>query len=258
MVFVDVLGFELATLVVVAALLAYTSIMGLISFRRRGSEGLRDTLRSSAPPLGLMGGLAVGLGGWGEIAWPLPGAYNILFADVYLLLGIVLVSFAASVLILAKLAYTGLLAASVGAITVGYGVSAFQLGMTREPLVMLALFAGFGLVAMLTLPATLVADRMLSGEPWRASFRSSLGVARRTRVVSGMGRRAAQPMVPQATRENEKESGAEPEAPAGTRFPIPLYATGIVLGLATLAVLAGIVAGFLLSGTIPAHLASPP
>jgi putative membrane protein len=241
MAFVDVLGFEIATLVIAAALFTYVAVVGYFALRRNDAHGLRSVLRGSAVPIGGVGIIATGLGFWGELAWPLPGAYNILFSDVYLIFGVLLVAFALSAALTLKLQYVGVLGLVSGGVAMFYGFSAYQLNMTKEPLEMLLLYSGFGMAGVLALPATLVVDQYLHHPDGAPAFWQLPAFGR----GRSLGIRAAQPMA----RVSEGATGA---------FVLPRYATLLVLAFPLIMALAGIAAIFFLGSTIPSHLKSAP
>ena len=257
MVFIDNLAFEMVTLVLAAATIAYTAFMGLVEYRRRGSDGLRSSLRGSAAPLGFVGGIALTMGFWNDLAWPLPGAYNILFGDIYILFGVVLIGFAVAVLLNAKLQYLGMFSLVAGAAVIEYGYQGYLLGLTKEPWQMFGLYGAFGVAAILAFPATLVADRLLSGLPWTSTdLRSSSAVA--ARATGRLGRRASQPIAPGAATTASSESPTGTESEPVAPFRIPSYATAIVLVFFVFSVVAAIAAMLFVGNTVPSHLAHPP
>jgi len=161
MTFVDTLAFQLFTLAFVSAILFYSGVIGYLTYRRFGPRRTYEHLKGTIVPLGMIGIVVTTIGMWGEIVWPLPGSYNILFFDPYLLLGAVLLGFALSVTFKVKTQYVGLMAAMTGALSIYYGYSAYQLGMTKEPLTMLFLYVALGGTAILTFPITIFIDRMV-------------------------------------------------------------------------------------------------
>ena len=161
MTFVDTLAFQLFTLAFISGLLFYSGIVGYVTFRRDGPLRTFEHLKGQAVPLGGMGFIVFSIGLWGEINWPLPGSYNILFFDPYTLLGIVLVGFAISVNRGWRTQYVGLLAAMTGLLSIYYGASAYNLGLTKEPLAMFFLYVAMGGTAIFTFPVTLWLDRMV-------------------------------------------------------------------------------------------------
>jgi putative membrane protein len=161
MAFVDPLALQLFTLAFVSGLLFYSGIVGYVMYRRHGHHRTYEHLRAQVVPLAGLGVIVFAIGLWGEITWPLPGSYNILFYDPYSLLGVILVGFAASVAFRIRTQYIGLLAAMTGALSIWYGISAYNLGLTAEPLTMLFLYIALGGTAVLTFPVTVYIDRMV-------------------------------------------------------------------------------------------------
>jgi putative membrane protein len=161
MTFVDTLAFQLFTLAFVSGLLFYSGIVGYSTYRKYGPRRTFDHLKAQAVPLGGIGLIVFSIGLWGELVWPLPGSYNILFFDPYVLLGIVLLGFAISVNIGRRTQYVGLLAAMTGLLSIYYGYSAYTLSLTKEPLAMFFLYVALGGTAIFTFPVTLWIDRMV-------------------------------------------------------------------------------------------------
>ena len=248
MAFTDVLAFEIATLLLVAVTLTYVSLIGYFAMRRNDPEGLQHSLKSAAVPIGGLGFVAVFLGFWGEVAWPLPGSYNILFSDVYLLFGLVLVALAFVAYHGLRLQYAGLFALGAGAVTVVYGYSGYHLNLTKEPLEMLLLYSGFGIAAMAALPATIAVDRFLHHPTARSTFwtGATSAPAERSR---GLGSRAVQRLA-------HVGAGDGPASPA--RFALPRYVSAMALAFPVFMFLAGIAAAVFLGNTVPSHLQSAP
>ncbi|MEM1859812.1 MAG: DUF981 family protein, partial [Metallosphaera sp.] len=99
---------------------------------------------------------------WGEFTWTLPGSYNILFYDVYLLMGIIILSYSIAVYMEKRLQTTGIFALFVGLITIYYGVVGYRLGLTEEPLALLGLYVAYGIAGILGYPVTVILDRLRS------------------------------------------------------------------------------------------------
>jgi putative membrane protein len=165
MTFVDTLAFQLFTLAIVSGLLFYSGVVGYATYRKFGPRRTYEHLKAQAVPLGGIGLVIAGIGFWGEINWPLPGSYNILFFDPYLLLGVVLVGFAVAVEFRWRTQYLGLLAAMTGLMSIYYGYSAYTLQMTKEPLTMFFLYVAMGGTAVFTFPVTLWLDRIVIAPP---------------------------------------------------------------------------------------------
>ncbi len=258
MAFIDNLAFEMVTLVLAAATIAYTAFMGLVEYRRRGPDGVRSSLRGSAGPLGFVGGVALSIGLWNDLAWPLPGAYNILFGDIYMLFGIVLVAFVTTVLLNTKLQYFGMFSLVAGAATFEYGYQAYHLNMTKEPLEMFGLYGAFGLAAMLAFPAALIVDRMLAGA-FAVPSSTAVETPSEVRVGSRLGQRATQPITTGVGSSSAADATTTTVAPtARGTFHLPSYATIVVLVFFVFSVAAAIAAMFFVGNTVPSHLASPP
>jgi putative membrane protein len=251
--FVDFLAFQEVTLLMAAVLVGYVSVLGYVAMRRNDASALKGTLKSGAVPIGSLGVIATTLAIWGEIAWPLPGSYNILFTDVYLLFGLTLVVLAVSMATTQKLQYVGLFAFVAGGVTIAYGWSGYHLGMTKEPLETFLLYGAFGLTAILAFPATLAVDHFLAHPDGTAfATRAPTAVARRRPSLQGAVR-AAQPIVPETT------SGTpDPELTLRERFHVPVYVSATLLVFVAVVALAAIAALFYLDSTLPAHLAAAP
>jgi uncharacterized membrane protein len=105
---------------------------------------------------------------WGELAWPItgfPGAqsYDLFFYDVLILLGLLLVAFAAAVRFRYPTHLVGMLGVIIGLGVLFYGVRAYQLSLTKDPLETLLMYMAFGGVAILSYPATLYLDWFVVG-----------------------------------------------------------------------------------------------
>jgi putative membrane protein len=161
MTFVDTLAFQLFTLAFVSGLLFYSGLVGYVTYLKFGPRRTLEHLKAQAVPLGGLGVVVASIGLWGEVVWPLPGSYNILFFDPYLLLGVVLIGFAVSVGFRWRTQYIGLLAAMTGLLSIYYGANAYHLGLTKEPLAMFLLYVAMGGTAVFTFPVTLWIDRYI-------------------------------------------------------------------------------------------------
>ncbi|MCL5430519.1 MAG: DUF981 domain-containing protein [Candidatus Marsarchaeota archaeon] len=170
MTFVDALAFQLFSLAFVATLLFYAGVSDYRTYLKRGFREAYLLLRSQAVLFGVMGIVVLIIGLWGEMTWPISvlsngsnvmGAYNILFYDPYLMLGMVLVSFAVCVMMRLNTRYAGLLALMTGALSIYYGINAYMLGLTEEPLFTLILYIGLGGTAIFTFPVTIFVDKII-------------------------------------------------------------------------------------------------
>jgi len=251
--FVDFLAFQQALLLVAAVMVGYVGVSAYLAMRRDDAAGVQHTLRSAAIPLGSVGAVATVLSVWAEEAWPLPGSYNILFTDVYLLFGLTLVVLAVSLATSAKLQYAGIFALVAGGITIAYGWNGYILHMTKEPFETFLLYGAFGLAGILAFPATLVTDYYLAHPNGTPSAFSTAAASARRRPSIQASTRAAQPIVPVGP------SGTpDPELSVRLPFRVPIYVSTTVIIFVAAIALAGIAAMFYLDTTLPAHLASAP
>ncbi|BBL47337.1 hypothetical protein MJ1HA_1438 [Metallosphaera sedula] len=162
MAFIDDLALMLFTLPLVSVLIAYTTIQAYLGFRREGYSAIKRSLDDSIIPAGVLGVVITIMALWGEFTWTLPGSYNILFYDVYLLMGIIILSYSIAVYMEKRLQTTGIFALFVGLITIYYGVVGYRLGLTEEPLALLGLYVAYGIAGILGYPVTVILDRLRS------------------------------------------------------------------------------------------------
>ncbi len=163
MTFIDNLGIELDALILVTAAVFYTGFWVLWSFTRGSREEALRHLRGGAFVMGLLGSFLLLLGIWGEFVWPLPASYNLLFYDPTVMIGLLLVGFAVLVAFRLPTHFIGLVGVVSGSGVIYYGARAYRLGLTLEPLEMFAMFAAFGLLAIVAWPATWFVDREVTG-----------------------------------------------------------------------------------------------
>ncbi len=162
MVFIDDLALMLFTLPLVSVLIAYTTIQAYLGFRKEGYSAIKRSLDDSIIPASVLGVVITVMALWGEFTWTLPGSYNILFYDVYLLMGIIILSYSIAVYMEKRLQTTGIFAFFVGLITIYYGVIGYKLGLTEEPLALLGLYVAYGVAGILGYPVTVILDRLRS------------------------------------------------------------------------------------------------
>ncbi|MFG1546067.1 MAG: DUF981 family protein [Thermoplasmataceae archaeon] len=162
MAFIDDLAMELFTLSLVGVVSIYLTGSVYIAYRK-GIKDIEEVLKPGVYPLGILGGIITIMGIYGEMTWPLPGSYNILFYDPYLIIGLILVIMAVSIAMKQKLQFTGILALFSGLIAIYYGANAYIDKMTSSPIAMLGLYIAFGLTGVFTYPTTLIYD-MLPGK----------------------------------------------------------------------------------------------
>ncbi len=253
MAFVDFLAFQQVLLLFAAVVVGYVGVASLLAMRRNDLAGVKAALKGAAIPLGSLGGVATILALWGEVAWPLPGSYNIFFTDVFLLFGVTLVVLAVSMATSSKLQYAGIFALVAGGVTISYGWNGYVLGMTKDPFETFLLYGAFGLAGILAFPATLVADHYVF-HPNSSTFaaRSPWALRRRTPSFQSANR-AVQPIAP-VTSPNATDTPAE----VRPGFHLPAYLTVTVLVFVAVMALAGLAALLYLNTTMPAHLAYAP
>jgi len=97
-------------------------------------------------------------GFFGLLVWPLPGSYNILFYDLYPLLGLGLIMIALGVKNGYKLEHLGFLGILLGIVTMYYGAEGYLKNMTQEPAALLALYVLTGLSSIFFYPVSMFID----------------------------------------------------------------------------------------------------
>ncbi|CAC12224.1 conserved hypothetical membrane protein [Thermoplasma acidophilum] len=157
MAFIDDLAMELFTLSLVGVLSLYLTGTAYLAYRK-GVKDIEEVMKPGAFPLLVLGMIITIMGIYGEMTWPLPGSYNILFYDPYLILGLILLMVAISLILKQKLQYTGIIALFAGLIAIYYGANAYIDKMTASPIAMLGLYIAFGLTGVFTYPTTLIYD----------------------------------------------------------------------------------------------------
>jgi putative membrane protein len=247
--FIDNLALTEGLLLFAAAVLSYMGVTAWWAMRKNNPEGVRAALRGGAIPVGAVGLAAVVLGLWSEMVWPYPsfmGGYNILFNDMTVLFGMVMVSFAFAAYLNMRLQYIGVFAFMAGAVTILYGWTGYGYNYTKEPFDFLLLYLGFGVAGIMALPSTVLVDYYLStASKSETSWRSPVAAyspRRRffgTRAVQNFGTTSGAPA---------------PTGAAPTRFRMPYYFQLTVLAFPVFMALAGIAAWYFLGTTVPGHL----
>jgi putative membrane protein len=172
MTFVDTIAFQLFTIAFVAILLFYAGISTYWEYLKRGFREAYRLMKAQAVVLSAIGLVILIIGFWGEFVWPIStivnganvlGAYDILFYDPYIMMGMALLGFSACVILRLDTKYSGLFALMVGALSIYYGTNAYSLGLTKEPTIMLLLYVAFGITGIFSFPFTLFIDRIIMG-----------------------------------------------------------------------------------------------
>lgn len=246
--FIDNLALTQAMLAFAAAVLAYMGVTTWWAMRKNNVAGVHSALQGGAVPLGAVGTGATILGLWSEMVWPYPstmGGYNILFNDISLLFGLVLIAFALSAYLKLKLQYVGIFAFMAGAATILYGWTGYGYAYTKEPFDFLLLYLGFGVSGMAALPATVIVDYYLgtvsqSETAWRSTTPTSVGL--RSLGVRGV------------LRLGRAKSAAASSEGGILRYRMPVVLNFILLAFPVFMILAGIAAWWFLGTTVPGHL----
>ena len=156
MAFIDDLLVDMVLLLTVGVL---TAAFGFDLWRRARKGGSIDEALSSylnaALPVGLV---ALIFALWGEFTWPLPGSYNIVYYDGLTYLGVSLLTWWIAHRYSGRFLYAGVVSAVLGIITVYYGAVSYELGLSQEPIVLLMLYAMYGLTGLLSLPLGIAID----------------------------------------------------------------------------------------------------
>ena len=159
LVFIDNLAYSLFVMGFVSLLLLYMMSSMYLAYRK-GKRDFIDYIRGATVPLAVIGIYIIISGIYGQLTWPLPGSYNILFYDPFISLGIAIVSFAAATRYRVRLEYIGFLSLLFGVMVIVYGITAYGIKMTTAPFAMLVLYILYGIVGILAYPASMIVDRL--------------------------------------------------------------------------------------------------
>ncbi len=163
--FVDELALELFTVSFIGFLMDYVVLAMYRDYRARyitksnSKISIESRLVGSIFMFAAITVFMLVMGFYGEMTWNLPGAYDLLFYDPYIMLAIITLGFVLSVKYNQKLQYVGLVALFVGLILIEYGVSGYNLGYTKSPIALLGLYVSFGLAGIFAYPTTLILDK---------------------------------------------------------------------------------------------------
>ncbi len=162
--FIDDLTLVLDLLILMAATVFYTGFFVWYHSRKMDTARAASHLREGAFIMTILGATIGVIAFWGELNWPLPGAYNLYFFDPLLLLAFLTVAFGLTVLFRLPSHFVGMLGVVIGLGVMYYGVRAeYYLKLTQDPIETLLLYLGFGGVAILSYPATLYVDWFVTG-----------------------------------------------------------------------------------------------
>jgi putative membrane protein len=161
MVFTDILTSQLFVLGFVGLVLVYMAVDFYLSYRKGKARG--KDLAPGSIPLFMLGGYELISGLFGQFLWPLPGSYNILFYDVYVMMGLVIISAAWAIRSKASLRYTGFLSMLAGFMASYYGIIGYMHGLSQAPIFLLLLYLGYGFSGILGFPVTVLFDNIQDG-----------------------------------------------------------------------------------------------
>lgn len=258
--FIDDLALVEVLIGMVAILFAYVGVVSWWYIRTNKPKLLRETLKSSAVPVGGVGAFALLLAAWGEMTWPfnvtLPngtnvlGGYNIFFLDVLVMFAIVCLAYAVVAYTGKHLNSVGVLSVVAGICTAFYGYVGYNLApslqYTKDPLDTFLLYGAFGLAAILAFPATVLVDYYLhAAESGQTIWQRS---ASTVRMRAPMGSRAAQSV--SGTGNTEEESSTT----TTLKFRVPIVLQLIMLAFPVAMGLASIAAFWYFGTTLPGHL----
>ena len=159
--FIDILTSQLFALGFIGFIILYITLNSFWSYK----QGKKDNLNipSGFLPLATLGVYIFITGLFGQFTWPLPGNYNILFYDIYPLVGLLFISFAWSLKSGLNLQHVGFFAMMLGMMTIFYGYEGYALGLTTIPIALLGLYTLFGIAGILGYPITVMLDRAKAG-----------------------------------------------------------------------------------------------
>ncbi|MCL4388138.1 DUF981 family protein, partial [Candidatus Marsarchaeota archaeon] len=123
MVFIDDLALELFMLALAGIVSLYTTASAYRYYRANGVKGIKESMRPGAVPLGLLGIIMLILGLFGEMTWPLPGSYNTLFYDPFVLISITITGISIALWFRQNMQYVGIFALFSGLLAIYYGFS---------------------------------------------------------------------------------------------------------------------------------------
>jgi len=118
------------------------------------------SLKGASVPLAIVGAYMFIMGLWGQMTWPLPGSYNILFYDPMIAFGMLTLAFAFAIRFEVRLEYAGFLGLMTGVMALIYGYEGYGIGLTSSPFALLMLYLFYGGAGIFSYPLALIADRM--------------------------------------------------------------------------------------------------
>lgn len=167
MAFIDNLAFGLFAVSFAGFLLLYM-ILRIYRAYKNKQKNYSDQISSAAVPLLFLGVYLFVIGLYGQMTWPLPGSYNILFYDPTIAFGLILISFWYIDRMGLRFEYVGFLSMLVGIMLIMYGYIGYTLGLTKAPLALFGMYFLYGATGILAFPVSLLAEKLsgFKGKTW--------------------------------------------------------------------------------------------
>jgi uncharacterized membrane protein len=256
--FIDDLALVEVLLILAAVTFAYGGVMCWWAMRNNDPKALKATLHGMAVPLGALGVITTVIALWGEMTWPFLASdnmagYNIFFFDPLILFGLILLAYAISAYVGAKMQYVGMFALVAGGAIAFYGYTGYTAtpAFTKDPFDTLLLYTGFAAAGIFAFPASVIIDYYLGAT---AALKAPFTSVRST-VSSGLrrfGTRGAQPVVP------GKVDTTATKGETSTTYHLPYWIQTMLLLFPVFAGLAAIAAFWYFGVTLPGHLGLGP
>ena len=163
MAFIDNISLIVNLLILAAVGIFYTGFYAWFNFRRKDLDRAMTGMRSGALLLVILATIIGIVAVWGELTFPLPGSYNVFFFDPLALLALLIEAFGLAVLLRLPTSFVGVFGVVVGCGVIFYGVRAYQLHLTSDPLETLLLYLAFGALAIGSLVPALFVDWFIMG-----------------------------------------------------------------------------------------------
>lgn len=164
MIFIDNLAYSLFAISFAGFMLLYASAAMYVVYRKH-RKNFYEHLKSASMPLAAIGVYLFITGLWGQLAWPLPGSYNMLFYDPMISFGILLIAFTLAVKFNIRFECIGFFGMLVGVMVMVYGIEGYRIGLTSSPLALMGMYLLYGLAGVFSYPVSLIADWLLKPKP---------------------------------------------------------------------------------------------
>ncbi len=160
---IDNISLIVDLLIVAVVTVFYTGFYVWFNFRRKDLDRAVTGLREGAFLLIVLAVFAGIVALWGELTFPLFGSYNVFFFDPLALFALLIGAFGLTVWFRLPTSFVGVFGVVVGSGIILYGVRAYQLGLTLDPLETLLLYLAFGALAIGTIVPALFVDWFVMG-----------------------------------------------------------------------------------------------